>query len=168
MNDDTFGSYFEEFEHTAWRLETRRGYACDRAGEKCRRYVETSTVPDDSHRPWHADVCAQVGQGKWFQRVRVVDTPPTLEQLFLLRQVHPLLQLIEDDRRGNNKSAEATALVMVLCRTAGIGLSAAYYVEADRDPNNCFARARPTEEEFVRMLREVTDFIANLEDADRL
>jgi hypothetical protein len=38
------------FEHVAWRLETRRGYASDRAGEKYRRYVETEEIPDDSHQ----------------------------------------------------------------------------------------------------------------------
>ena len=84
IDDSTFGSYFEEFEHTAWRLETRRGYASDRAGEKYRRYLETEEVPDDSHRPWYANVRAQTVQGKRFERVRIVDHPPTREQLFLL------------------------------------------------------------------------------------
>jgi hypothetical protein len=84
IDDDTFGSYFEEFEHTAWRLESRRGYGSDRAGEKYRRYLETGDVPDDSKRPWCVNVRAQTAQGKRIERVRIVDAPPTWEQRFLL------------------------------------------------------------------------------------
>lgn len=84
ISDDTFGSYFETFEHVAWRLETRRGYTSDRAGEKYRRYVETQEVPDDSQRPWCVNVRAQVAQGKRIERVRIVDRPPTREQRYLL------------------------------------------------------------------------------------
>ncbi|MEU9406209.1 DUF6879 family protein [Streptomyces sp. NPDC048281] len=84
IDDSTFGTYFERFEHTAWRLETRRGYASDRAGEKYRRFLGTGTVPDDSRRPWCANVRTQAAQGKRIERVRLVDAPPTQEQLFLL------------------------------------------------------------------------------------
>ncbi|MFE2684028.1 DUF6879 family protein [Streptomyces mirabilis] len=84
IDDATFGAYFETFEHTAWRLETRRGYGSDRAGEKYRRYLETGDVPDDLHRPWCVNVRAQTAQGKRIERVRIVDSPPTQEQLFLL------------------------------------------------------------------------------------
>ncbi|MFD8395802.1 DUF6879 family protein [Streptomyces sp. NPDC059680] len=84
IDDNTFGSYFETFEHTAWRLETRRGYGSDRVGEKYRRFLETDTVPDDSHRPWCTNVRAQTAQEKRIERVRIVDTRPTSEQLFLL------------------------------------------------------------------------------------
>ncbi|MEU8983050.1 DUF6879 family protein [Streptomyces sp. NPDC058251] len=84
IDDDTFGSYFEEFEHSAWRLESRRGYGSDRAGEKYRRYLETGDVPDDSKRPWCVNVRAQTAQGKRIERVRIVDNPPTWEQRFLL------------------------------------------------------------------------------------
>ncbi|MER7980423.1 DUF6879 family protein [Streptomyces sp. NPDC095817] len=84
IEDNTFGTYFEEFEHTAWRLETRRGYGSDRAGEKYRRYLETGEVPDDSQRPWCVNVRAQTARGKRIERVRIVDTLPTHEQRFLL------------------------------------------------------------------------------------
>jgi hypothetical protein len=84
IDDATFGSYFEEFEHTAWRLESRCGYASDRAGEKYRRYLETGEVPDDSQRPWCVNVRAQTARGKRIERVRIVDSPPTWEQRFLL------------------------------------------------------------------------------------
>lgn len=84
IDDDTFGGYFTDFEHTAWRLETRRGYASDRESAKYARYLADKQVPDDGGRPWCTNVRAQVGQGKRIERVRIVDRPPTLEQLFLL------------------------------------------------------------------------------------
>ena len=77
-----------------------------------------------------------------------------------------LLQLIEDDRHNNTKSPEATALVLAMRRLGWLGLSVDYYVQASRDPNNRFARARPTGEEFERMLQEVVDVVARLEDED--
>jgi hypothetical protein len=91
---------------------------------------------------------------------------------FARRRTHDqcirLLQLIEDDRRDHTKSPEATALVLAMRQYGWLGLSVDYYVQASRDPHNRFARAQPTEEEFVRMLQEVTDIIARLDDEDRL
>lgn len=84
IDDATFGHFFETFEHTAWRLETRRGYASDRASDKYLHYQSTGTVPDDSARPWCVNVRAQTNQGKRIERVRLVDQPPTTEQLYLL------------------------------------------------------------------------------------
>lgn len=84
IDDTTFGSYFESFDHTAWRLETRRGYASDRASAKYRHYLETGEILDDSDRPWCTNVRAQTAQGKRIERVRVADSPPTPEQRYLL------------------------------------------------------------------------------------
>ncbi|MFI1937717.1 DUF6879 family protein [Streptomyces purpureus] len=84
IDDATFGDYFTTFEHTAWRLETRRGYASDREGERYQYHLATGTLREDGERPWHVNVRAQTGQGKRIERVRLVDTPPTPEQLFLL------------------------------------------------------------------------------------
>ncbi|MFC5149388.1 DUF6879 family protein [Streptomyces aureoversilis] len=76
---------FEDFAHTAWRLETRRGYASDRLGPKWARFQAGETAfgyqPD---QPWHANVRKQTGLGKRFERVRLVDDPPTEGQRFLL------------------------------------------------------------------------------------
>ncbi|MGW1363504.1 DUF6879 family protein [Streptomyces chartreusis] len=84
INDNTFGSYFETFQHTAWRLESRRGYNSDRASEKYRRWLETGELPDDSDRPWCVNVRAQTAQGKRIERVRLAYDPPTPEQRYLL------------------------------------------------------------------------------------
>lgn len=110
IDDSTFGSYFETFEHTAWRLETRRGYGSDRAGEKYHRFLETGTVPDDSHRPWCVNVRAQTAQGKRIERVRIVDTPPTPEQRFLLAAAVSNNQAGEDIRNLWRTDAEKLRL----------------------------------------------------------
>ncbi|MFI1726896.1 DUF6879 family protein [Streptomyces sp. NPDC020489] len=84
IDDDTFGSYFEEFAHTAWRLESRRGYGSDRTSEKYQRWLTTGQATDEGERPWCVNVRAQTGEGKRFERVRVADDPPTEEQRYLL------------------------------------------------------------------------------------
>ncbi|MFJ3906111.1 DUF6879 family protein [Streptomyces sp. NPDC090025] len=84
IDDSAFGAFFADFEHTAWRLETRSGYGSDREGPKYRHFQETGTVPDEPERPWCANVRRQTAEGKRFERVRVVDQPPTTEQLYLL------------------------------------------------------------------------------------
>ncbi|MFK0154633.1 DUF6879 family protein [Streptomyces sp. NPDC090493] len=113
IDDSTFGTYFETFEHTAWRLETRHGYASDRAGEKYRRFLDTGSVPDDSHRPWCANVRTQTGQGKRIERVRIVDTPPTSEQLFLLASAVSNNEAGEDIRNLWRADAEKLRLPAV-------------------------------------------------------
>ncbi|MET9497687.1 DUF6879 family protein [Streptomyces sp. NPDC006552] len=84
IDDATFGTYFEEFAHTAWRLEARRGYGSDRSSEKYRQYLQTGEVPTDTTRPWCVNVRAQTSAGKRIERVRIVDSPPTEEQMYLL------------------------------------------------------------------------------------
>ncbi|PSJ28107.1 hypothetical protein B7P34_13990 [Streptosporangium nondiastaticum] len=77
--------FFEDFEHTAWRLETQRGYASDRLSPKWARFKAGRTAfgyqPD---HPWHGNVRKQTELGKRFERVRLVDDPPTEGQRFLL------------------------------------------------------------------------------------
>ncbi|AEY90759.1 hypothetical protein SHJG_5491 [Streptomyces hygroscopicus subsp. jinggangensis 5008] len=113
IDDDTFGSYFETFEHTAWRLETRRGYGSDRASERYRQFVETGTVAKDVHRPWCANVTAQAAQGKRIERVRIVDHPPTPEQLFLLASAASNNEAGEDIRNLWRADAEKLRLPAV-------------------------------------------------------
>ncbi|MGW3392786.1 DUF6879 family protein [Streptomyces hydrogenans] len=84
IDDATFGDYFASFEHTAWRLETRRGYGSDRQNEKFRHFEATGELAEEPERPWCTNVRAQTSQGKRFERVRIVDQPPTTEQLYLL------------------------------------------------------------------------------------
>ncbi|MEV5528016.1 DUF6879 family protein [Streptomyces prunicolor] len=86
---DEFGALFSEFEHTAWRLETRRRYASDEAGSRWERFVATGSVVEDSPEgspvsAFRNTMRAQTGQGKRVERVRLVDDPPTTGQRYLL------------------------------------------------------------------------------------
>jgi hypothetical protein len=75
---------FREFKHTAFRLETRRGYATDRNGAKWRRWQAGEDISVEPANDWRRNVADQVAQGKRFERVRLVDSPPTEGQRFLL------------------------------------------------------------------------------------
>ncbi len=75
---------FREFRHTARRLETRQGYASDRNSSKWARWEAGEDVATGQDSAWHENVRAQVGQGKRFERVRMVDEPATPGQRFLL------------------------------------------------------------------------------------
>ncbi|XIE81804.1 DUF6879 family protein [Streptomyces sp. SBR177] len=84
VDRDTFRRLFETFKHTAWRLETRRGYASDRQDPDFQAFLATGSSPCDFTEPWFVNIRAQVDAGKTVGRVRVADRPPTTEQLFLL------------------------------------------------------------------------------------
>ncbi|MGW0596120.1 DUF6879 family protein [Streptomyces sp. NPDC002776] len=75
---------FTEFEHTAWRLETQRGYAVDQVSEKWQRWLAGDPLGYEPHSPWHGLVREAAEAGKRFERVRLVDDPPTEGQKFLL------------------------------------------------------------------------------------
>jgi hypothetical protein len=81
---DEFDRLFTQFEHTAWRLETRRRYASDEATSTYAQFVRGETVD------WagvDAAGCAerreQTTLGKRFERVRIFDSPPTPGQPYL-------------------------------------------------------------------------------------
>ncbi|UQI49157.1 hypothetical protein M1P56_01970 [Streptomyces sp. HU2014] len=99
---------FEEFEHTAWRLETRRGYASDRVSPKWERFQHGETLGYEPDHPWHAGVRRQTDEGKRFERVRLVDDPPTEGQRFLLASGLGNVEAGEDIR--NMYRAEARRL----------------------------------------------------------
>ncbi|MEU2584503.1 DUF6879 family protein [Streptomyces avermitilis] len=75
---------FTDFEHTAWRLETRRGYATDRSSETWARWQAGEDVTHEPPDDWRRNVAEQTAHGKRFGRVRVVDQPLTEGQEFLL------------------------------------------------------------------------------------
>lgn len=75
---------FSEFEHTAFRLETRRGYATDREGARFQAFMRgTDPQPEPDH-PWNQNVRAKAEAGARFSRVRIIDEPPTDGQRFLM------------------------------------------------------------------------------------
>lgn len=75
---------FAEFEHTAFRLETRRGYASDRAGARFQAFMRGIDPEPEPDHPWHANVRAKAERGARFSRVRIIDEPPTDGQRFLM------------------------------------------------------------------------------------
>jgi hypothetical protein len=79
-----FGQLFQTFEHTAWRLETRRSYASDREDPTYLEFTETGGITLDYDDDWSRNIRAQTLAGKTIGRVRIVDEPPTEGQLFLL------------------------------------------------------------------------------------
>jgi hypothetical protein len=81
---EEFDGMFETFEHTAFRLETRRRYRSDERTETYRRFAAGQAAGWDLDDPWCRSRREQVGMGKRFERVRIVDNPPTPGQRYLL------------------------------------------------------------------------------------
>ncbi|MEU6674741.1 DUF6879 family protein [Streptomyces sp. NPDC046925] len=80
-----FDRLFTQFEHTAWRLETRRRYASDEATETYAQFLAGHPVDwTGVDAAWCRERSEQVALGKTFSRVRIIDSPPTPGQLYLL------------------------------------------------------------------------------------
>ncbi|MFI8457602.1 DUF6879 family protein [Kitasatospora sp. NPDC085464] len=84
INFDEFDKLFVSFEHTAFRLETRRRYRSDEQGESYRRFVAGLDLDWDLDHPWCVSRREQSALGKRFERVRIVDNPPSVGQRYLL------------------------------------------------------------------------------------
>ncbi|MFJ8668112.1 DUF6879 family protein [Streptomyces sp. NPDC093600] len=113
IDDATFGTYFEEFENTAWRLETRRGYASDRRSPNWARWEAGDDVSHGRPTAWGENVQVQTTAGKRFERVRLVDNPPTAGQRFLLARAPNNLASGEDIRNMWRADAERLGLPAV-------------------------------------------------------
>ncbi|MEU4996575.1 DUF6879 family protein [Streptomyces sp. NPDC021622] len=81
---DEFDGMFTSFKHSAWRLETRRRYASDEVTETYAQFVRGEPVDWDLDDPWCVERREQTALGKRFERVRVLDEPPTEGQRYLL------------------------------------------------------------------------------------
>ncbi|MFD7336245.1 DUF6879 family protein [Streptomyces violascens] len=101
---------FEDFKHTAWRLETRRGYASDRKGAKWQRWQAGGDIAAEPFDDWRTNVRKQTGQGKRFERVRLVDVPPTEGQRYLLASGLGNVAAGEDIRNLPRADAEKLGL----------------------------------------------------------
>ncbi|MFE5296412.1 DUF6879 family protein [Streptomyces sp. NPDC056632] len=99
---------FAEFRHTAWRLETRRGYATDRRSAKWERWKAGADIAAEPVDAWRENVARQTAAGKRFGRVRLVDEPLTEGQAFLLASGQGNVAAGEDIR--NLTRAEAVRL----------------------------------------------------------
>ncbi|MGW1252519.1 DUF6879 family protein [Streptomyces sp. NPDC002535] len=75
---------FAEFQHSAFRLETRRGYATDRAGARFQAFMRGVAPDPQPGHAWSVNVRRKAEEGARFSRVRIVDEPPTDGQRFLM------------------------------------------------------------------------------------
>ncbi|MFJ3893891.1 DUF6879 family protein [Streptomyces sp. NPDC090083] len=94
----SISSLFRDFRHTAWRLETRRGYASDRTSPKWARFLAGEDIAGEPDNSWRESVRAQTALGKRFERVRVVDQPLSQGQEFLLASAPSNIAAGEDIR----------------------------------------------------------------------
>lgn len=94
-----FDQLFTQFEHTAWRLETRRRYASDEDTETYRQFLRGGPVDwTGVDAEWCQERREQVALGKTFGRVRIIDEPPTPGQLYLLDNAKRNSEVGEDIR----------------------------------------------------------------------
>ncbi|WP_019074461.1 DUF6879 family protein [Streptomyces hokutonensis] len=106
---DEFDRLFTQFEHTAWRLETRRRYASDEITDTYAQFTRGEPVDwSGKDAEWCVERRAQTALGKRFERVRIVDSPPTPGQLYLLDNARRNSAVGEDIR--NLSRAEADRL----------------------------------------------------------
>ncbi|UCM90297.1 DUF6879 family protein [Streptomyces marincola] len=105
---EQFTGMFETFEHTAWRLETRGRYQADERSTAYQRFLtgQRQGAGPGPEEPWFAGRRKQTALGKRFERVRVVDDPPTLGQLYLLDAAHRNALAGEDVRNLWRADAE--------------------------------------------------------------
>ncbi|MEU9228568.1 DUF6879 family protein [Streptomyces massasporeus] len=101
---------FREFRHTAFRLETRRGYASDRQSPLWPKWLAGEDVAAEPANAWRQNVRAQVADGKRFERVRLVDEPLTQGQQFLLARAPSNVEAGEDIRHLPRSEAHALRL----------------------------------------------------------
>ena len=101
---------FRDFKHTAWRLETRRGYASDRNSPKWARFLAGEDIARDPDNAWRENVREQTAQGKRFERVRLVDEPLTQGQEFLLASALSNVVAGEDIRNLTRARAQELRL----------------------------------------------------------
>ncbi|MGW7056331.1 DUF6879 family protein [Streptomyces sp. NPDC054887] len=104
---DEFDQLFTAFKHTAWRLETRRRYASDEVSDTYAQFLRGEPVVwDGANAEWCAERREQTALGKRFERVRVVDDPPTPGQLYLLDNAKRNSSVGEDIRNLRRADAE--------------------------------------------------------------
>lgn len=96
--EDEYVRLFDTYEHTAWRLETRRGYMDDVRDESYQRFIRGEDATWDPNHWWLVARRAAAAAGKRMDRVRIVDEPPTDGQRYLLHSAQWNIGAGEDIR----------------------------------------------------------------------
>ncbi|WP_329344660.1 hypothetical protein OG866_44590 (plasmid) [Streptomyces sp. NBC_00663] len=107
---DAFNRLFEIFEHTAWRLETRRRYASDESTETYAQFLAHGHVDWDMSTWYCETIRRQTSTGKTVARVRLIDDPATTGQRYLLANAERNTELGEDIRTLRREDAERLRL----------------------------------------------------------
>ncbi|MFD3557514.1 DUF6879 family protein [Streptomyces goshikiensis] len=111
IDSDEIDRLFREgFEHTAWRLESRRAYHVDYEGETYQRFLRGEEPARDPDRPWLVNMRRQTGAGKRVERVRLIDDPPTTYQRYGLTGAPAAVEAGEDVRYLPRLRAEQLGL----------------------------------------------------------
>lgn len=95
---DAFGRLFENFEHTAWRLETRRRYTSDEATDTYQQFLRGESPTWDMTTSWSTTIREKTASGATVARVRIIDSPPTAGQRYLLAHAEKNAALGEEVR----------------------------------------------------------------------
>ncbi|MGO4747289.1 DUF6879 family protein [Streptomyces sp. 2MCAF27] len=77
VSGDAFLQLFRDFQHTAYRLETRASYGIPEEDEPYRRFLAGDDPGLDWFEPWLALMREESGKGKRVERVRIIDEPPS-------------------------------------------------------------------------------------------
>ncbi|MDH6109503.1 hypothetical protein P3T36_000274 [Kitasatospora sp. MAP12-15] len=101
---------FEEFEHTAWRLESQPSYEADERTETYAQWLRGESWPDESDDPWYAQRRALIDTGRRIERVRLVSQPATDGERYLLARAPLTLAVGEDIRYLWRPNAERLSL----------------------------------------------------------
>ncbi|MET7453943.1 DUF6879 family protein [Streptomyces sp. NPDC005574] len=104
---DDFAGMFSKVKHSAWRLETRRRYASDEATDTYQQFTAGEPVTWDLDDEWCRGRREQAALGKRFERVRILDEPPTEGQRYLLDNARRNAAVGEDIRvLGRSEAGE--------------------------------------------------------------
>lgn len=107
---EDFGAMFAKVKHSAWRLETRRRYASDEETDTYREFTAGRTVSWDLDDEWCTNRRERSELGVRFERVRILDEPPTPGQLYLLDNARRNTAVGEDIRTLSRATAEELRL----------------------------------------------------------
>lgn len=107
---EDFGGMFTKVKHSAWRLETRRRYASDEETDTYAQFAAGEPVVWDLDDPWCTNRREQSAAGKRFERVRILDEPPTPGQLYLLDNARRNTAVGEDIRTLSRAQADELSL----------------------------------------------------------
>ncbi|MGX1507640.1 UNVERIFIED_CONTAM: hypothetical protein RKD43_006265 [Streptomyces graminofaciens] len=107
---DEFTGMFTTLKHSAWRLENRLRYASDEQTDTYQQFLAEGRVDWDLDDDWCRGRREQAALGKRFERVRILDEPPTVGQRYLLNNARRNTAVGEDIRVLSRAKAEELRL----------------------------------------------------------